>query len=161
MKYWKKKGHTTGTVVLEPSRETLYTVKKWFHKRDPVKFWEMWHAKNEKGNRYKRDHKFRTFSYAYSRLGIKNIHSMHQRGIYFSHLYENTPEFLRQEITEDKLKKRFDTSVEHLVDVWKNKYASKRIKSLLASDRVSDESLFYDDLIYLSWEETKEKYLHE
>ena len=161
LKYWNKRGHTTGTVVLEPSRETLYKVKKWLHKRDPVKYWEMWVAKNEKGSRYKRDHKFRSFLFAYSRLGIKNTQSFHQRGIYFSHLYENTPEFLRQEITEDKLVKRFDTSVEHLVDLWKNKYASKRIKSLLARDGVSDATLFYDDLIYMSWEETKEKYLNE
>ena len=57
--------------------------------------------------------------------------------------------------------KRFDTSTEYLVDLWKNKYASKRIKSLIAGDRVSDTSLFYDDLIYMSWEDTKEKYLEQ
>ena len=68
---------------------------------------------------------------------------------------------MRQEITEDKLVKRFDTSVDHLVDIWKNKYASKRIKSLLARDGVSEESLFYDDLIYMTWDETKEKYLKD
>ena len=162
LKYWNKRGHTTGTVVLEPSRETLYKVLAWIHKRDPVRHFEHWVAKSDKtGHRLKRDHKFRSFLFAYSRLGIKNTQSFHQRGIYFSHLYENTPAFLREEITEDKLVKRFDTSVEHLVDLWKNKYASKRIKSLLARDGVSDKTLFYDDLIYMSWEETKEKYLNE
>ena len=163
LKYWNKRGKTTGTMVYEPTIETIYEVRKWLHKRDPVRFWEMWRAKNDKGQKYKRDHKFRTLAFAYSRLGfkIKDTKSFHQRGIYFSHLYENTSEFLREEITEDKLVKRFDTSVEHLVGVWKNKYAKKRIESLLTRDAVSDESLFYDDLIYLSWEETKAKYLRD
>ena len=161
LKYWNKRGKSSGTLVYEPTRETIYEVRKWMHKRDPVKYWEMWKAKNDKGSKYKRDHKFRSLLYAYSQLGIKNTQSFHQRGIYFSHLYENTPEFLRQEITEDKLIKRFDTSVDHLVDIWKNKYASKRIKSLLAREGVSEESLFYDDLIYMTWDQAKEKYLKD
>ena len=61
----------------------------------------------------------------------------------------------------NKLKKRFDTSTEHLVNLWKDKYASKRIKSLIESNRVKNETLFYDELIYLSWEETKKKYLQD
>jgi len=48
-----------------------------------------------------------------------------------------------------------------LVDIWKNKYASKRIKSLLAREGVSEESLFYDDLIYMTWDQAKEKYLKD
>jgi hypothetical protein len=46
-----------------------------------------------------------------------------------------------------------------LVNLWKDKYAGKRIKSLIEQDRVSKETLFYDDLIYMDWEETKAKYL--
>ena len=88
LKYWNKRGKTTGTLVYEPTRETIYEVRKWMHKRDPVKYWEMWKAKNDKGSKYKRDHKFRSLLYAYSQLGIKNTQSFHQRGIYFSHLYE-------------------------------------------------------------------------
>ena len=42
----------------------------------------------------------------------------------------------------------------------KNKYAKKRLKQLLKKqNRVSTETHFYDDIIYLSWEETKNKYL--
>ena len=100
-------------------------------------------------------------SFIYSQLGIKNVESMHQRGIYFSHLYENTAEFLRQEITEPMLIKRFPSSTEHLVDIWKEKYASKRIKSLTESNRLNNNILFYDDLIYMNWEETKQKYLSD
>jgi hypothetical protein len=161
LRHWNKRGKTTGKVVFEPTRPTLYKIRDWVHKKDPVRYWELWFALNDKGQKYKRDHKFRMLGFVYSQLKIKNTESQHQRGIYFSHLYENTPEFLRQEITDDKLVKRFDTSTEYLVDLWKNKYASKRIKSLIGNDRVSNTSLFYDDLIYKSWDDTKEKYLEQ
>lgn len=51
--------------------------------------------------------------------------------------------------------------MDYIVNLWKEKYANKRIKSLIKNDRVSDETLYYDDLIYLDWDETKEKYLSE
>jgi hypothetical protein len=87
------------------------------------------------------------------------IRSEHARGIYFSPLYNNTYEFLRGEIKEDQLVKSFDTSYESLVSIWKEKHAKGRIKQLTKKNTVSYESLFYDDLIYLDWEETKAKYL--
>ena len=87
------------------------------------------------------------------------IRTEHQRGIYFSPLYDNTNEFLRKEITADKLVKSFDTSEETLSNIWKTKYAKPRIRQLQKKNNVSYESLFYDDLIYLDWNQTKEKYL--
>jgi hypothetical protein len=66
---------------------------------------------------------------------------------------------LRKEISKDVLVKSFDTSIKALTDIWKTKYAKGRISMLKKKNTVSKESLFYDDLIYLSWEETKAKYL--
>jgi len=57
--------------------------------------------------------------------------------------------------------KKFDNSFDILVDLWKDRYASKRIKSLLVKDRMSHNTLFYDDLIGMSWKEAKEKYIKE
>ena len=57
------------------------------------------------------------------------------------------------------MKKNFDTSVEALVEVWKKDLAKPRISILKKKDKVSHETLFYDDLITLTWQETKEKYL--
>jgi hypothetical protein len=48
-----------------------------------------------------------------------------------------------------------------LTELWKTKYASKRIHSLVKNDRVSDETLFYDDLIGMSWQDVKDKYLSQ
>ena len=66
---------------------------------------------------------------------------------------------MRKECEVKDLTKSFDTSVEHLVDIWKQKHAKPRIKQLIKKNNVSTESLFYDDLIYLTWEEAKAKYL--
>ena len=52
-------------------------------------------------------------------------------------------------IKEDKLIKRFDSSTEALVDVWKKKHAGKRVKSLLDRNMFSRESHFYDDIIFM------------
>ena len=109
----------------------------------------------------KRDHKNRSLNFAYPKLGIPKelIRTAHQRGIYFSPLYNNTNEYLRKEIGEDALVKSFDTSEEALTTIWKTKYAKGRIRQLQKKNMVSYENLFYDDLIYLTWEETKAKYL--
>ena len=57
------------------------------------------------------------------------------------------------------LVKRFDTSTEALVEVWKNKHARKRVKSLVEQKRYSTDSHFYDNLIYMNWEECKKEFL--
>jgi cell fate (sporulation/competence/biofilm development) regulator YmcA (YheA/YmcA/DUF963 family) len=74
-------------------------------------------------------------------------------------LYTNTNEYLRKEITDTDLVKAFDTSEEALGNIWKTKYAKGRIRQLQKKNAVSYETLFYDDLIELTWEETKAKYL--
>jgi hypothetical protein len=89
------------------------------------------------------------------------VSTAHQRGIYFSLLYENGCEFLRGDIKESELKKSFDTSYEYLTKLWKEKYAAKRLRSLIEQNRMTNETLFYDDLSYISWEETKERYLNQ
>ena len=53
----------------------------------------------------------------------------------------------------------FDNSTEALSELWKYKYAKPRIKQLVKKGRESKETLFYDDLIYKSWDEVKDSYL--
>jgi hypothetical protein len=57
--------------------------------------------------------------------------------------------------------KKFDNSVKTLSELWKEKYASKRIENLDKNNKVSNDILFYEDLINNSWEEVKEKYINE
>jgi len=159
--YWTRMGFTSGSVAFDPSKETMRMVFDWIKENHTRKYFEWWEAKKDSGLPYKRDHKNRSLHFAYGKLKIpKNlIRCEHARGIYFSPLYNNTCEYLRKEIGEDQLVKSFDTSVESLTNIWKTKYAKGRISMLKKKNKVSTESLFYDDLIYLSWEETKAKYL--
>jgi hypothetical protein len=161
LEHWNKMGFSAGSVAFEPTRSTKRMVFDWIKENHPRKYFEWWEAKNVGGMPLKRDHKNRSLNFAYSKLGIpKNlIRTEHQRGIYFSPLYNNTFEYLRKEITDKDLIKSFDTSTEALTDIWKTKYAKGRISMLKKKNTVSYETLFYDDLIYLSWEETKERYL--
>jgi len=161
LEHWQKMGFSSGSVAFEPSRSTRNMVFDWIKENEPRKYFEWWEAKNPQGLPLKRDHKNRSLNYAYSKLGIPKelIRTEHQRGIYFSPLYNNTNEFLRKEIGDAELVKSFDTSEETLANIWKTKYAKGRIRQLQKQNKVSYENLFYDDLIYLSWEETKAKYL--
>jgi hypothetical protein len=161
LEHWNPMGFSSGSVAFEPTRATKKLVFDWIKENHTRKYFEWWDATNLQGLPLKRDHKNRSLNFAYSNLKIpKNlIRTEHQRGIYFSPLYENTNDFLCKRITEDKLLKSFDTSEETLANIWKTKYAKGRIRQLQKKNQVSYESLFYDDLIYLSWEETKAKYL--
>jgi len=156
-------GYTSGSMAYEATKATQYMIRHWLQRNHTYKYFEWYGAKKETGQPYKRDHRNRSYHFAYSKLGIpKNLASApHARGIYFSPLYENSREFLRGEIAEDKLVKLFDTSEASLTELWKTKYAAKRIRSLVERDAVSDETLFYDDLIGMSWQDVKDKYLSQ
>lgn len=161
LEHWQKMGFSSGSVAFEPKKSTSKMMFDWIKCNDAKKYFEWWEAKNPQGLPLKRDHKNRSLNHVYSKLKIpKNlIRTEHQRGIYFSPLYKNTNDFLCKKITEKELVKSFDTSEQSLSDLWKTKYAKGRISMLKKKNNVSYETLFYDDIIYLSWEETKAKYL--
>jgi len=161
--HWLPMGFSSGSVSFEPERETRYLIREWLKKNHTRRYFEWYIAKKASGQPHKRDHKNRSLNFTYSKLNIPKeiIRAEHHRGIYFSPLYNNTYEFLRGEIKEDQLVKSFDTSYDALVSIWKNKLVKGRIKQLVKKGNVSYETLFYDDLIYLSWEETKAKYLSQ
>ena len=159
--YWQPMGFTSGSVSFEPLQETRYMIREWLKKNYTRQYFEWYVAKKPSGQPHKRDHKNRSLNFAYSKMSIPKelIRSEHARGIYYTPLYDKTCEFLRKECTEKDLTKSFDTSIEHLVDIWKTKHAKPRIKQLVKKDKVSNETLFYDDLTTLTWQQAKEKYL--
>lgn len=161
LEHWNKMGFSSGSVAFDPNRDILNRIYNWVKENHTRHYFEWWEAKKPNGLPYKRDHKNRTLHFAYSKMKIPKdlVKCAHQRGIYFSPLYNNTCEFLRKEITADQLVNSFDTSEETLTNIWKTKYAKGRISMLKKKNNVSYESLFYDDLIFLTWEETKAKYL--
>jgi len=163
LKYWNKRGHSAGSIKFEPSKDTVMKVRMWLKCNFPRRYWEWYEAKNPQGMPLKRDHKQRSLAFAYRQLGInkKLIETNHQRGIYFCPLFNNSCDFLRMEIDESQLVRRFDNSVDALVDIWKGRYAKKRLKSIMKNGRYSEEGLFYNDMIGTPWEEIKERYIQE
>ena len=159
--YWDKMGFTAGSVSYEPEKETIYMIRDWLKVKHTRKYFEWYVATKGSGQPYKRDHKNRSLQFVYAQMKIPKelIRSDHARGIYFSELYTNTNEFLRGDIKENQLVKKFDSSYEALVKIWKEKHARGRIGFLKKKNKVSYDTLFLDDLIYMNWEETKAKYL--
>jgi hypothetical protein len=100
----------------------------------------------------------------FKECGIKanQYHHGFKRGVYFAMMYENGNEFLRNEITEDKLilKDKFKQGNEYIQKWWK-KHAISRYTKLHDEGRIKPEHLFYIDAIGMSWEEMKQKYLGE
>lgn len=161
LKHWKRLGFTQGSVLFEPTKPVIKKLVDWLKIHHTKFYFEHYLAKRSTGQPYKRDHRNRSYAFVYKKLGIpKELQTSHnERGVYFAPFYKNTNEFLRKEITKDQLEPAFDSSLEYLVDLWKNKYASKRMKSLIRQDRFSYDNLYYDDLPFLTWQEAKEKYL--
>ena len=160
LKYWLKKGHTSGSIKYEPSEKIVLRIRDWLKSEYPKKYWEWYVATRTDGLPLKRDHKQRSLSFAYSKMGIdkKYIQADHKRGVYFCPLFTNTREYLRTDIT-DGLVRRFDNSIEALTELWKEKYARKRIGNILEKNVYKDKILFYNDMVGVAWEEVKEKYL--
>jgi len=100
----------------------------------------------------------------FKECGIKatQYHHGFKRGVYMAMMYENGCEYLRNEITEDKLilKDKFKKGTEYINKWWK-KHAISRYTKLHDEGRIKPEHLFYIDAIGISWEEMKEKYLSE
>lgn len=163
LKHWKKMGFSEGSVSYETSKATIRMILNWLMKNHTRKYFEWYVATKSSGQPYKRDHRNRSYTFTYSKLKIPKdlVKTDHQRGIYFSTLYNNTCEFLREEIQEKDLVKAFNTSYTDLVGLWKDKYAAKRIRSLKEKGMVSTSTLFYDDLIMFDWPEAKSVYLQQ
>jgi len=160
LKNWKNLGYTEGDSTFRPTVSTQIMMRDWMLNNHPFEFWYYYRAKRANGQPYERDSNERARRFCYEKLGFKKREyvSKHTRGIYFCRLYKNTDAFLRNEISKRKLVPEFDNSVEVLTEYWKKK-AGKRVASLEKKNRFSYESTFYDDMLSLSWDQTKERYL--
>jgi hypothetical protein len=97
-------------------------------------------------------------------LDVKATDYQHgfKRGVYFSPLYENTREFLRNEITENQLilSNKLNNDIDDVLLWWKEK-AIKRYINLYDSNRLNGDILYYRKMVQMTWEETKNVYLNE
>jgi hypothetical protein len=157
MKYWKSmKKSTTGQISLEPSQKTMTMLVKWMKEKHPNDYKNIYSSKGPTGHVATRP-KGRLLARAYTILGVKPPIAYQPRGVYFCRLYKGTRKFLSHPLADNftmPLEPLFDNRLPVLVDLWKTKHAGKRAAKILDSP----PQAFYDDLLKLSWPETKEKY---
>jgi len=158
---------TNGSIRFEPERDTIKMAWEWLKYNYPLRYFEWYAALKETGLPLKRDHKQRSLTFLYKKLGIKDKYTeaKHKRGVFFCPLFNNSNDFLKMDIGAQQLTektRRFDNSIEALTQIWKDQYASKRVKKLVDSGEYNTDTLFYDGMAFLdTWEEAKEMYLGE
>jgi hypothetical protein len=100
----------------------------------------------------------------FKELGIRadQYHHGFKRGVYFAGMYENGNDFLCSKITERELilKPKFQQGLDYTMNWWKPKAINRYIK-LHSENRLESDVLYYYDIIGMSWEQCKEKYLNK
>lgn len=159
--FWKELGETTGKIMLKPDDEVYEVWHHWLQEHEPEKYKKQTEGK---GVGPATGVKQKILVMIMQELGLKQSQYMHgfQRGVYYAPFYENTLEFLRGEIGEDKLvpSQKLRGGVENVLKWWVPK-ATNRYDNLFDQNRLNDEILYYNTMIGMSWEEAKKTYLQE
>ena len=154
LRYWKKCSSTEGRIPLEPSDECYKQIRTWVRETYPEDFDRL--TKNV--DKILSRPKARLLNFAYKQLKIKPPENDFSRGVYWCPLYMDSEAFLRKE-SKDLGKRRFNNNIDSLTDLWKEKYAWKRVANLTESGVYNTKGLFYNEMIDLGWNEAKTKYL--
>lgn len=169
---FKTLGESAGKISLKPDDKFYDPWHQWLKENKPDWYMEnitRERARNGANMGYEANGpvsgiKQKILGQIFKECGIKatEYHHGFKRGVYFAMMYENGNEFLRNEITEDKLilKDKFKQGTEYINKWWK-KHAISRYTKLHDEGRIKPEHLFYIDAIGISWEEMKAKYLSE
>ena len=153
--HWKTLGETAGQINLKPDDSIYLVWNQWLKENHPEEHHKAVNATGPKNNIINR---------IFKHLGMKAKDYQHgfKRGVYFADLYENGKEFFRSNIDEKDLimKEKYQLDYDRIINWWKPK-AIRRYEKLHSENRLKPEQLFYSDIMDMSWEETKEKYLGE
>ena len=161
LRYWHKCNSTEGAIPIEPSDEVYKQVIEWVKNNCKREYDELQEKKisSKTGKAQPKSHpKAKILSVACTKLKVNATKNNFSRGVYFAKLYDNTSDFLCKRT--DKLgNKLFDNSVEALTNLWKERYAANRVKNVLENNTYNSDILYYDEMIGMTFEEVKEKYM--
>ena len=151
--HWKTLGETAGQINLKPDDDVYLVWNQWLKENHPEEHHKAVNATGPKNNVINR---------IFKHLEMKAKHYQHgfKRGVYFANIYDNGKDYLTNKI-EDKdlvMKEKYKLDYDRIINWWKPK-AIRRYEKLHKENRLKSEQLFYPEIIGLSWEETKEKYL--
>ena len=158
--HWKTLGETKGKISIKPDDSAYDVWHQWLKDNKTEKYEKL--VELRPNGQPQTGIKQKIIQMIYQELGIKRAKYEHgfKRGAYYADIYENGRPFLRNEINEDELvmKEKYKLDYDRIINWWKPK-AIRRYEKLHKENRLKPESLFYSDIIGMSWEETKEKYL--
>ena len=153
--HWKTLGESMGKIAIKPD-DVIYKVwMNWLKENHFEEFDKAINATGPKQNILNR-------VFRHCGIKLKTYEHGFKRGVFFANMYDNGLEYLRNEINESELvmKKKFVDDYDYINKWWKKK-AIKRYTKLLEQGRIKDETLFYNDMFNMTWEEAREKYLGE
>ena len=158
--HWKTLGETKGKISIKPDDSAYNVWHKWLKENNTEKYNKL--TELRPNGQPQTGIKQKILQMIYKELDIKRAKYEHgfKRGVYYGDIYENGKSFLRNEIKEDELvmKEKYKLDYDRIMNWWKPK-AIRRYEKLHNENRLKPESLFYSDIIGMSWEETREKYL--
>ena len=158
--WWKSIGETMGKIPIKPTDDHYKVWHDIIKEKYPEKYQDLlWNKDGVVATGVKQ----KILNIIFTEVGVKISQYLHgfSRGVYFAPLYDNTKEYLRQEVTDGGLMPLTRDTSEDAVLTWWRKKATNRYENLYRDNRIKPESLFYADAMFLSWEETKAKYLGE
>lgn len=162
--YWKSLGESAGKVYIKPDPELYEKWHGWIKDNLAEEYnkYIVLPAENNNGPVTGIKQKILTIIMKELKIRLKDYFHGHHRGIYFSPFYTNYKEFLRSEITEDDLimKERIKKGLPDILKWWKNKAVNRYVK-LYDENRIKSEVLYYSKLPFMTWEETKDKFLQD
>jgi len=160
---WKTLGESTGKVSIKPDDSVYKPWMDWMKKERSEDFKKIMTQK-EGVSGPPTGVKQQILSYIFRELGIRKVDYDHgyKRGIYFSSFYENGKDFLCGNIDDGELimRKKFAEGYDYINKWWKRK-AIKRYTKLRSENRLKPETLYYSDILGMTWEQAKEEYLSE
>jgi hypothetical protein len=161
--YWKSLGESAGKVFIKPDDDIYDVWHHWLQENKKSEYDRITTKTNDSAGPVT-GIKQRILYSIMRELNIKPTDYTHgfKRGVYFLPFYENFDKFLRNEIPESELilKERLKSDLQGVIDWWKPK-AQKRYIKLLENNRIKPEILYYNTLSFMSWEDTKTKFLNE
>ena len=141
--------------MIKPDDSVYLVWNKWLKENHPEEHLKAISATGPKQNVINR---------IFKHLGIKGKDYEHgfKRGVFFANMYENGLEYLRNEITDKDLvmKQKYVLDYDRINSWWKPK-AIRRYTTLFNDNRIKPETLFYGDVVGMTWEQCKEKYISE
>ena len=160
--YWKHTGSSAGKITLKPDNRVYEYWLDYIKTKHSDAYAKAYEANNSAG--VATGVKQKIINMILKEVGLSSSQFQHgfERGVYFAPIYNNSREFLQGKIGKSELvlNDKYKSDTDGMISWWKNK-AIKRYTKLYQENRLNNDTLFYDDLIGMSWNETKQKYINQ